>query len=392
MSVRAMALPEPVLSSVSLDPAGVWRRESPRPAALRNATYDARFDWLTLFYDVYRVDRHVVMQGPPLLNLFEPLRASTLLRGSFRPVFPRARHVSRNKRGEIWLRSNAEQLPIDGPLGTFTLTVQPNLSDAFAGRRVLLTLSRNNAPRWIEDWIRFYAAEHGADAVLLYDNASDVYSAQDLQAQLRAAFPAMPIIVVPWPFPYGPQGGAAGAVDGVEAPWDSDFCQTGTLQHARFRFLLKARSVLNVDVDELVLSDQGRSIFAATETSRAGFIKFPGRWISAATTAPRDAATCRHADFVLSDRTVSAACPPKWCIVPSLRHARRHSWSVHNVFNAPHNRTVSSEFTFRHMKPISDSWKEDRAPHPVQEAARFVRDEALAAAFARTGLARSGGD
>ncbi|MFX8481515.1 hypothetical protein ABTL74_19375, partial [Acinetobacter baumannii] len=82
-----------------------------------------------------------------------------------------------NKRGEIWLRSRDDHLRLDGPLGAFTLPVQPNLSHLFAGRRVLLTLSRNNAPRWIADWIRFYATLHGADAVLLYDNASDRYRA-----------------------------------------------------------------------------------------------------------------------------------------------------------------------------------------------------------------------
>lgn len=382
-----MSLPPITLTSVALDPQGPWRRESPRPEALRNASYAAQFDWLTLFYDVYRVGHDVVLQGPPLLNLFAPLRESVPLRGAFRPILPRARHVSRNKRGEIWLRSSDDHLRLDGPLGAFTLPVQPNLSHLFAGRRVLLTLSRNNAPRWIADWIRFYATLHGADAVLLYDNASDRYRAADLEAELRAAFPAMPIVIVDWPFPYGPQGGLAGAVGGVEAPWDSDFCQTGALQHARFRFLLQARSVLNVDIDELVLSDQGRSIFTATEASAQGFIKFPGRWIGAATAAQVDATTCRHADFTLIDRNVTATCPPKWCIVPSLRHARRYSWSVHNLFNAPHNRTVSTEFTFRHMKPISDSWKEDRAPHPVDDPARYTPDIALAQAFARAGLA-----
>lgn len=381
--------PEVILSSAGLDPAGPWRRESPRPEALRNAAYAQGFDWWTLLYDVYRVERHVVMQGPPLLNLFEPLRASGPLRGAFRPILPRARHVSRNKRGEIWLRSDADRLVLSGPLGAFDLQVQPNLSHLFAGRRVLLTLSRNNAPRWIEDWIRFYAAEHGADAVLLYDNASTAYSGADLQARLRAAFPELPIVVVDWPFPYGPQGGAAGAVNGVEAPWDSDFCQTGSLQHARFRFLLQARSVLNVDIDELVLSDRGRSIFAATEAAQGGFIKFPGHWISAATRHAVTPENCRHADFTLIDRQVTQGCPPKWCIVPGLRHAHRHSWSVHNLFNAPANRVVSAEFTFRHMKPISDSWKEDRAPMQVTDADRFEEDDALAAAFARCGLQRS---
>lgn len=382
--------PEPVaLATVTLDPQSGLRRESPRPPHLRNAAYAAQFDWDTLFYDVYRVGRHVVLQGPPLLNLLAPLRASAPLRRAFRPILPAARHVGINKRGEIWWRSDTSHVAIDGPVGRYDIAVQPNLSHLFAGRRVLHTLSKDNAPRWIADWIAFYVAEHGADAVLLYDNGSTTYTAADLEARLQAAFPALVIQVVSWPFAYGPQGGLAGAVDGAEAPWDSDFCQTGSLQHARFRFLLQARSVLNVDIDELVLSDRGRSIFAATESAPHGFIKFPGRWISGASPLPLAQATCRHADFSLVDRAAAGDCPPKWCIVPTLRYARRQSWSVHNLFNAPCNRRLDGEFAFRHMKAISNSWKESRWHDGGCDPERFAEDAALRAAFERTGLPRS---
>src|SRR5690606_8950495 len=138
-------------------------------------------------------------------------------------------------------------------------------------------LSQNNDLRWIADWVHFYARLHGADGVLVYDNASSAYSLADLQATLDdavskagAAGGNFPALAVAWPFPYGPQGGMAGAVNGVETDWDSDFCQTGSLQHARHRFLRQARSVLNVDVDELVLGTGGRSVFEATEQSRSG--------------------------------------------------------------------------------------------------------------------------
>jgi len=374
------------LSTVTLDPATGLRREAPRPESLRNAAYGDQFDWDTLFYDAYRVGEHVVLQGPPLLNLLAPLRGSAPLRGALRPILPRARHVSRNKRGEIWWRSDAASFELTGAISNYTITVQPNLSDLFAGRRVLHTLSQNNAARWIKDWIAFYAAEHGADAVLLYDNASTAYAVPDLERELQAAFPAMVIRVVSWPFRYGPQGGAAGAVGGIEAPWDSDYCQTGSLQHARFRFLLSARSVLNVDIDELVLSDRGRSIFAATEQSPHGFIRFPGRWISAASPHRPDPATCRHADFTLADAEQAAGCPPKWCIVPTLRHAHRHSWSVHNLFGAKYNEGLDAEFAFRHMKAISNSWKEDRSLERADASGRFTEDALLARAFARAGL------
>ena len=368
------------LSSCALDP-GVCR-EPLRPAHLRNATYAGQFDWDTLFYDVYRVGPDIVFQGPPLLNLLRSLRQGKPFARRF-GLPARGTHVGRDKRGEVWLRDGADRVTLDGPLGHRNLVVQPNLSRLFAGKRVLHTLSKNNSARWIADWIRFYARIHGADAVLIYDNGSTIYTAAGLEAELRAAFPELTIHVVDWPFRYGPQGGLAGAVDGVETPWDSDFCQTGSLQHARLRFLLQARSVLNVDIDELVLSDRGRSIFAATEEAAAGFVKFPGAWICTASPTAVTSGDCHHADFVHCDRRELEICPPKWCIVPDLANARRHSWSVHNLFGSPHNRTLSGEFKYRHMKGISNSWKYDRWDDSAFDRERFALDVPLQEAFAQ---------
>lgn len=361
-------------------------RDCPRPEELRNARYAAQYDWDTLFYDVYRAERQVVFQGPPLFSFLDRLRESSPFDRAFAGLFPKARHVSTKKRGEIWLRSDAAHFTLDGALGRHEIAVQPDGAELFAGRRVLTTLSKDNDPEWIEDWIRFYTRIHGAEAVLLYDNASSAYHWRTLQERLRARFPDIRIVVVSWPFPYGPSGGPAGAVNGVEAPWDSDFCQTGMLQHARFRFLRRARSVLNLDIDELVLSDRGRSIFAATEASRSGFVKFEGFWISATTPLALCAAGARHAEFTWRDGLDPTVCPAKWCLVPARTHARRHSWSVHNLFGSRHNAHISREFAFRHMRAISKGWKERRWDAVDHDPARFTRDAALARAFEDSGM------
>lgn len=378
----------PLLSAVTLPADAPMRRASPRPPHLRNAAYAAQFDWDTLFYDVYRVGRDVVFQGPPLLNLADPWLASPALRGRRGPWLPRCRRIERNRASEVRLRSDAHELTIEGPLGRFDVVVQPNLSGLFAGRRVLHTLSKDNEPRWIEDWIRFYREVHGADAVLLYDNASTRYDAATLQERLRAAFPDMPIVVMDWPFRYGPQGGLAGAVDGIETPWDSDYCQTGSLQHARHRFLREARSVLNVDIDELVVGPE--PIFAATERARGGFIKFAGQWITAATPRGATTADCRHADFIWRDLLEEETCPPKWCVVPAACHDRKHTWSVHNLFGAKANRRISPAFSYRHLKGISNNWKYDRWDAGRFDPDRFVKDEPLEAALIAADLHRAG--
>jgi hypothetical protein len=381
------------MSSFSLFPvvlpaAAPVRRESPRPPALRDGRYEAQFDWDTLFYDVYRVDAHAVFQGPPLFNLAAPWLAAPVFRNRFGPLFPTTRRVERNRASEIWVKTDKDHFTVEGPLGRFDIAVQPDLSGRYAGRRVIHTLSKDNDPRWIVDWIRYYERVHGADAVLFYDNASSRYAAAELEATLRGHFPAMVIDVIHWPYKYGPQGGLAGAVDGVEAPWDSDYCQTGSMQHARLRFLRLARSVLNVDIDELVVGPG--SIFAATERARGGFIKFAGQWITAATPHGAGVDTCRHADFTWRDLQEQETCPPKWCVVPAACDPLRHTWSVHNLFGAKANRRVWPEWSYRHMKGISNNWKYDRWDAGQFDPARFVTDEALRAAMAQAGLEPAG--
>ena len=381
----------PVLSSVTLDPASGLKREAARAEQMQLPDYAAKYDWDTLFYDVYRAGQRIVFQGPPFLNLLEPLKQSAPLKGAF--GFPRfaARHYGQKKRGEIWLRSDADQVEIEGPLGRYAINVQPDMADVFAGRRVITTLSKDNDLRWIADWVRFYARIHGADGVLFYDNGSTAYDMAELQATLEEATEgAFPAVAVSWPFRYGPQGGMAGAVNGVEADWDSDFCQTGSLQHARHRFLRRALSVLNVDIDELVLDDGGEtSIFAATEASRSGFLKFPGRWIGTHAEPPARRETCRHADFVHRDLPDEAVCPPKYCLVPGRADRLADSWSVHNLFGAAANRQLSRRFSYRHMRGITNSWKEDRWAADGADPAALPRDAALEAAFVVAGLPRS---
>jgi hypothetical protein len=363
-------------------------RDPPRPPEQRNAAYAASFDWDTLFYDVYRVGRHVVFQGPPLLNLREEIEASDYFAARLGGLRPRAALIERNRSSEYWVREDTDRVVLGGAFGDRPIAVQPGLAARFAGRRVLHTLSRNNDITWILDWVRFYVTVHGADAVLLYDNGSTAYTTDDLRAALAEAFPHVVSEVVDWRFAYGPQGGMAGAVDGRETPWDSDFCQTGSLQHARFRFLGQARSVLNVDIDELVLSNRGRSIFAAAEKSWRGFVKFDGRWISATTPHAVAPGQGRHGDFWLHDAAETDECPPKWCVVPGKTSRTKHCWSVHNLFGARRNRRLSREFRYRHMRGISQGWKENRWDAVDYDPARFAVDADLHDAFEKAGLLR----
>ena len=58
---------------------------------------------------------------------------------------------------------------------------------AFAGRNCLMTLSRDNALDWIRDWAAFHVREHGADAVLFFDNGSTDYRPEEILAASPAS-------------------------------------------------------------------------------------------------------------------------------------------------------------------------------------------------------------
>ena len=363
-------------------------RESPRPPELRQEGYAEQFDWKTLFYDVYRVGRHVVLQGPPLLNFLDELRTVAPFDKAFRWPFPKARYFGQKKRGEIWLKSDAERIAFSCPLGDFDLAVQPNDHERFAGKRVLVTQSKNNRIAWIADWLRFHHRLQGAEAALVYDNNSTLYDCEELQGELSAAAPDMDVQVISWPFPFGPQAGPIWEMETGTPDWDSDFCQVGVLQHARFRFLQDARSVMHNDIDEMIIGSGDRTVFEAAEQSRTGMVKFDGRWITTFTEAHIDPESCRHADFVHHEGPDAELAPPKWCVQPRA-FGREVTWGVHNIFGSGQNENISDEFLFRHLRGISTSWHYDRWNDEASDPDSLERDETLVAAWRASGLESS---
>jgi hypothetical protein len=197
--------------------------------------------------------------------------------------------------------------------------------------------------------------------------------------------------VVVWPFKFGPQG-----LDARRFWWDSDFCQHGALEHARWCFLAAARSVLNTDIDELVVSRDGRSAYDAAERAPFGVIRYRGAWapgIEGRTRTATDQAPVRHRDFdhVLQPRRVRRwgvvpayqdRCPPKWVVVP--RRCPDHAqWGIHNVKNWIPALPITAAFSYRHFREINDNWKYDRSARPAFDPARYIRDEALVSNFSR---------
>jgi len=90
---------------------------------------------------------------------------------------------------------------------------------------------------------------------------------------------------------------------GDQVIWDSDYAEYGVLEHARHRFLSTARAVVSLDIDELVLTKDGSSIFDIVQRSDTGHVRFDGRWIENATSTEPDPARRRHKHYSTTTRT-----------------------------------------------------------------------------------------
>jgi hypothetical protein len=358
----------PGLASVVL-PEG-FARDRIVPARLRGPGFDAGYDFRTLVYDaVAAPGEGVRLYCPKLLN-FE-----ALLRGADIRLDDAAVRPGRVRRFE---RYDVVELP--GPPGVLSIgldgwraevAVSPLEREAFAGRNCLLTLSRNNELAWIRDWAAFHVKEHGAEAVLFFDNASAAYGVAEIAAALGEVEGLRAVRVVEAPFLYGPQASS-------RMKFRANFLQAALLNLARFRFLADARAVLQCDVDELVVRRGEAGVFDATVASRAGFLRVAGEWRYPDPALGRMPLHRDHVRRTPEPRT----CPPKYCIVPG-GPMRGKSWATHGLHGVLFgSRFVDDRFRFLHCYGISDFWKgrpTSQAPKATEVDAEAER--ALARAF-----------
>lgn len=368
------------LSGLFLDPGQELRRDRPRPPELRQDDYDQLFDFSTVFYDCFATadGRHVVCVGPPLSNLTDAVVAAVVrpIEHSLKSAAD-IRHLTRHS--QIWLQTDKHQLEIDGDIfRPRVLSVQPNECELFRDKRVLLTVSKDNELVWIRDWVEFHVANHGCNAVAFYDNNSSRYGVEEIHAAISAVPGIEAVVVVPWPYLWGPCG------HGVKN-WDSDFCQYGVLEQARWRFLAHAEAVINADVDELVVTQNGESVFDLVKKSRTGFLRYNGVWIESVSKSV--GSNCwRHKDFVYRDPAVGPA-ERKWVIMPS-RCDLRAQWRVHGVADTePPDLDLSAAVAHRHFRAITTGWQ--RRSWTLQEPdQRHQLDADLVRAFSTAAIAR----
>ena len=332
-------------------PQDTTKRHPPRPTSQRQENYDELFDDNTLFYDAVRVEGGVNLIGPPLLNL-EPSLVESRFSGNNGEVYE-ADLITMDRTSVVRLNDcdTSDVVTMSSQDLYISMSINQSLRHLFDGRNVLVTKSKDNRLNWISDWVKFHVAEQEIDAVLIYDNASTEYGPEDVLEAI--SLPGVKTaVVVHWPFKFGPQGGSWNGLHG--APWDSDFCEYGIMEHARQRFLGTAAGVLNADIDELVMTEGEGTVFDVLAELGCGAVSFTGRWIE---TAGRQGSSESYADYSHFDtrRDLTTA---KWAIAPTeIPHAAQ--WKTHTIAGVKMG--VSPTTTHRHFMGISSDWKFQRS-------------------------------
>lgn len=326
---------------VRLPEGGPVRRYT-RPPARQTDGYRAAFDQRTLTYDAWVENGVLNMLCPRLLNLW-PILKNGLVAGG-KSIRPRRRRFLRY---EV-LSMRLPDQPVRVEFGDWTAPIIPSGGSQarFAGRNLLIAVSRNNALDWIGNWAEAHARGHGTDAVILFDNGSDRYAPEDISDTLSGITGLADHLVLSAPVPYGPPG----RTKKLEVP--PRFFQTAMLNLVRLHYGALARGVLSLDIDEIMRP--GRvSVYDMATRSRSGQVAFPGRWCYAAASQ----ATSQFAHTL----TVGAQkpCLPKWCVVPGSLSGR-FNWTVHRLGGPLHQLSMQKRPMFWHCFQTSTSWKKDR--------------------------------
>lgn len=333
------------------------KREPARPSELRidycgGMKFNDNFDWDNLWYDCVQLNENqTILIGAPIYGAKDWFKDNAgfgdsdnnLLNYQFYELDRVGYTVVQTHK----LDSHIVMLSKD----TDPIAIKVNVNDGyFNGHKVMVTLQRDNPIEWIEQWMDYHYRVHGIDGFLIYDNSSSSYTVGELDHRLSRDY--LKLKIVPWPYPYGPQGSD-------HAPWDSDYGQYCMLEHAKYRYLSHASMVLNNDIDELIVT-KGPTLEQIREQLDQGqqhCLYYLGKWIE-----PHDVpnnkgayeipfSARRFRDYCCMDSNNKRGIGNKWMLVP--KHCMQYQWRVHQI-SGPAGQ--STDLYYAHYLAMNTNW------------------------------------
>lgn len=377
------------------------RSQLPGHAPLGPSDY-AEYDTRSIFHDVFLDGEDICAVGPPLLNLArEVLPARLRVRmanGSLSDVLRHRlrkgdRVLTHRFRLPVGLR-DADEARVSINLATgqqAELCVhRPALAPVFLQ---FATLQKNSPFRWIADWLG-HASRLGVDRVILYDNGSDDSAA--LPDRLRALTLAPEVVLVHWPYVYGPLRN-----------YRNRFSQPSQIAHVHACFGASVWSG-NFDIDEYPLvgpgtesvvgasasPDAGASYLLSERLSRCsprtGLLRLDSYWVprleparpNAGSTNANHAALPTARDFALRERQLRGKSYKYLLRRKALREPRIHNARLR--FGWWRALARPDDLVFLHYKALTTGWKQyhDRQSLEAVDPSRHVEERRVQASLA----------
>lgn len=338
----------------------------PRPPAFVEA-----FEDRALFYDCFwhHDGRRVLLVGPPPVNLDYASIAFRAAGNALAARFHTSRSVTITELDNVPAETHEIAVSLRDEM--LSLPVQPNHCDDLVGRRLIFTINRDNDLSWIREWALWHAHHHGADAVVLFDNGSSKYAPTEVAAVLAEVPGIAAVAVHDWPHKFGPIDPAV-----LNNPYWSRFLQIASMSVTLRRYGMKTYGLLDCDIDELALTQSGRSIFDLAHDSEGGLIVFRGTWVE--TMAEPDASSnAPHRAYrqVLADARAAQSRQRKWALDPSRDWVQR--LSVHPYWHWIEGRgrgskSMPDDASYAHFRAINTNWKRPAAPAPMSPLQRHA--------------------
>lgn len=238
-------------------------------------------------------------------------------------------------------------LPLSGTPARARLTAP--MTDLLADQRVALALRGVETPKMIADWLRFHVRAQGLQAALIVDRKPPEQGAALTDALQGLQIDGIEnLIVVSFDTPLG----AADAGDEIlpfyapdapgkdrmrrpaPDPWLAPFAEIVIFELLRHLFLSQARSVMNIDLSDLLPETPGETVFEQAEAATTGVIGLIGTRIYP--WGLRKGAAAGFGDHICRrfDATPGHA---RWCVAPA-RASDATVWrQVRIVGAAPEN-------------------------------------------------------
>ncbi|MCF4097315.1 hypothetical protein [Maritalea mediterranea] len=335
------------------------RRVPMFPDVQRSEQFMSQFDQRGIFYSVFRSadGKGIWFIGPELMSLASHIQEMHVV-GRRSRIQKKMCFVKSRAALIGYVSMPADETEVDISLGGIVITaaVGDNYSEKMDASRIVYAINKDNDLDWIADWAKFYSREHGADSIVIFDNGSKTYETADLRRLLASIDGLTNAHVVNWEFVFG-------ALDPVaqsrKTHFSIMFAQPVMHLELYLRYGFHARSILNVDIDELVVSKRSRSIFEVTEKRLFGCVKFERFLVE--NVIDGDVAFPSFLDFVFRNKENLGRQDryKKWAFSPKRvkRTSKVALPNTHWVDGVVNPYPTSQEFVCYHFAGITSGWR-----------------------------------